>query len=459
MNAIRTDSRTGVFAALRQTPRPVVYLLIGVLVNQLGAFVQTFLVLYLTHREFSIGQAGLALTAYSAGAVFGTMLGGELTHRLGPRSTIIAAMTGSAALLAVIPLLAAPGRFAVLLVAVGAAGLVTQSYRPAAALLLGDLMPEEHRVMGFSMMRIALNAGAALAPLVAAAVILIDWNLLLWLDAATALTYAVLALLLLPNVSAVQDAPEPAPGKRTGYGVILRDRRYHLFLASVLVGSIIYVQYTVALPLNITADGRSTGLYSAVLVTASVVLILCELKITSYVKHLRPPLVGAVGTAIMGLGVAGYSFAGQGAAPILLATVVFVLGVMINGPTMFAYPSSFPAAVKARYIGTHQATFGLGMALGPTLGVLAWDRLGAGIWPLCGVLGLFAAWCAYAGMREDDDGDVSPADDAETSTATTDIEESTADSDTPAALAESSTPVPIHNTGAPAPAAKTSTGA
>ncbi|WP_068067741.1 MFS transporter [Nocardia xishanensis] len=458
MNAIRTDSRTGVFAALRQTPRPVVYLLIGVLVNQLGAFVQTFLVLYLTHREFSVGQAGLALTAYSAGAVFGTMLGGELTHRLGPRSTIIAAMTGSAALLTVIPLLATPGRFAALLVAVGAAGLVTQSYRPAAALLLGDLMPEEHRVMGFSMMRIALNAGAALAPLIAAAVILIDWNLLLWLDAASALTYAVLALLLLPNVATVRDAPEPT-GERTGYGVILRDRRYHLFLASVLVGSIIYVQYTVALPLNITADGHSTGLYSAVLVTASVVLILCELKITSYVKHLRPPLVGAVGTAIMGLGVAGYSFAGHGAAPILLATVVFVLGVMINGPTMFAYPSTFPAPVKARYIGTHQATFGLGMALGPTLGVLAWERLGTGIWPLCGALGLFAAWCAYAGIRENHIANTSAAEASEKAYATRDIEVSDAEPGTEASDAELGTDASDAETGTAVSTVTSGTGA
>ncbi|MFD0361164.1 MFS transporter [Nocardia sp. GCM10030253] len=404
MNATQTTTRTGVFAAIRETPRPVVVLLIGVLINQLGAFVQTFLVLYLTHREFSIGQAGLTLTAYSAGAVFGTMLGGELTHRLGPRPTIITAMTGSAVLLALIPLLSKPSLFAALLVVVALSGLVTQSYRPAAAVLLSDLMPEEHRVMAFSMMRIALNMGAALAPLVAAAVILIDWNLLLWLDAGTALAYAALALVLLPNVAAPRDEDkdedEKTPAQHTGYGVILRDRHYHLFLASVLIGSIIYVQYTVALPLNITADGHSTGLYSAVLVTASVVLILCELKITSYVKNLRPNVVGAVGTAIMGLGVAGYTLAGHGAVPIILFTVLFVFGVMINGPTMFAYPSTFPAAVKARYIGTHQATFGLGMALGPTLGVLAWEQLGSGIWPLCGALGLFAAWCAYAGIRE-----------------------------------------------------------
>jgi hypothetical protein len=73
---------------------------------------------------------------------------------------------------------------------------------------------------------------------------------------------------------------------------------------------------------------------------------------------------------------------------------------MINGPTMFAHPAKFPAAVKARYIGAHQATFGLGLALGPVFGVVAWETLGSGVWLLCGVLGAIAALCALEGMRE-----------------------------------------------------------
>ncbi|WP_280268441.1 MFS transporter [Nocardia wallacei] len=401
MTAVRTPGRTGVVAALRGTPRPVRVLLLGVLINQLGAFVQTFLVLYLIHHEFSLGRAGFALTAYSAGAVLGTMLGGELTHRLGPRTTIVASMTASAACLALIPPLSDPDSVLALVAVVAAAGLVTQAYRPAAAVLLSDLMPEQFRVMGFSMMRIALNTGAALAPLLAAGLILIDWNLLYWVDAATALAYAVLALTLLPATSAPK--PDPAaPHRRSGYAVIARDYRYQLFLASVLLGTLIYVQYTVALPLNLAREGYSTAWYSAVLVTASVVLIAFELKITSYLTHRRGNVVGAVGTAIMGLGVAGYALAGSAIAVVLVCTAVFVLGVMINGPTMFAYPSTFPDAVKARYVATHQATFGLGLALGPTFGVLAWEQLGAGVWPLCGALGLAAAWFAYAGMPERD---------------------------------------------------------
>jgi MFS family permease len=397
---VKTINSSGVFAALRATPMPVRYLLAGVLINQMGAFVQTFMVLYLVFKGFSAGQAGITLSAYSVGAVLGTLLGAELAHRIGSRATIAGAMTTSALILGLVPLLSKPALFGFLLVAVAMAGLATQSYRPAAAVLLSDLMPKRFRVSGFSMMRIALNIGAALSPLIAAGLILLDWDLLLWLDAVTALIYAVLALVLLPDVRTPrEEKQQSAVGMRSAYGVVLGDRKYLCFLASVLLGSVIYVQYTVALPLKITADGHPTALYSAVLVTASAVLIVCELKITSYVTRWPGHVAASAGTAVMAVGLAGYGLSASSTGLLILSTVVFVFGIMINGPTMFAYPATFPASVKARYIGAQQAMFGLGMAMGPIFGVLAWETLGNSVWWFCGALGVIAALCALLGMK------------------------------------------------------------
>ena len=402
---------TGVTATLRATPAPVRHLLSGVFINQLGAFVQTFLVLYLTARGQSYTHAGLALTGYSAGAVLGTLLGGELTERFGARATIGGSMAASGVLVGLIPWLSGPSMFSALLVAVAATGLATQAYRPAAAVMLSELMPTDSQVMGFSMMRIALNLGAAVSPLIAAGLILVDWNLLFWLDSATALAYSALALWLLPRVQTPASAPapgasaEPGPAapaagrRRAAYRQILHDVRYLMFLGSVLLGAVIYVQSMVALPLQIRAAHHPAGVYSAVLTVDSALVIICELKITSYVKQLKPHAVGAAGTALMALGAAGYGFAAHSDPLLIVCASVFVLGVMVSGPTMFTHPATFPAAVKARYIAAHQATFGLGLALGPTLGVLCWAEFGGGVWALCGGLGLVAALFAQFGMN------------------------------------------------------------
>jgi MFS family permease len=394
------DKPAGVLAALRGTPAPVRYLLGGVLVNQLGAFVQTFMVLYLIFRGFTAAQAGIAITAYSIGSILGGLAGGELVHRIGPRATITAAMLSSAAILSVVPLFGSTRLFLLLIPALLLAGLANQSYRPAAAVLLSDLMPDGLRVMGFSMMRIALNLGAAVSPLIAAGLIQLDWNLLLWFDAATALAYAILARWLLPHVPVDRRASGPARiGTRAAYAIVIRDSRFLFFLASVAIGAIVYVQYTVALPLKIHAEGHSTGLYSAVLVTSAAVLILCELKITAYVSRWPGYLAATVGTALMGVGVAGFGVSGGSAVALVACTIVFVFGIMINGPTMFAYPATFPPPVRARYISAHQTTFGLGMALGPLFGVAAWSALGNGVWWLCGALALVAALAVLIGMK------------------------------------------------------------
>ncbi|WP_371501719.1 MFS transporter [Kitasatospora sp. NBC_00374] len=418
------EAPIGVLDTLRATPVTVRYLLGGVLINQLGAFVQTFLVLYLTHRGLSVTTAGLGIVAYSVGTIFGTMLGGEFTHRFGPRATIVAAMAGSAPLVAVIPWLSRPGSLWLLLLVVGLAGLLAQAYRPAASVLLSDEMPERHQVMAFSMMRIALNTGAALAPLIAAGLILADWDALFWLDGVTALLYAALAFVLLPRrpgPGAQGSAPDEAgtagdadPGRpavtgRAAYAAMLRDRKYLCYLAAVLLGTITYVQSSIALPLEVVGDGYPTGLYSGVLTVSSVVLITCELKITTYILRIPTHTAVVLGHLVNSLGLAVYALATHSGAFVLLGAVLAVSGLMIAGPSMFAHPATFPSALKARYIGTMQAVAGLGLAIGPLFGVFVWSRLGSGFWLLCALVNGAAGLLAMAGLRRDAEPAAEPA--------------------------------------------------
>ncbi|KJK48235.1 MFS transporter [Lentzea aerocolonigenes] len=393
-----TDS--GVLATLRATPTPVRYLLGGVLINQLGAFVQTFILLYLTFRGDALGIAGLSLAAYSVGSIFGTLLGGELTHRFGPRTTITMAMLASAPLVASIPFVATIP--VVLFLVVGLAGLVTQTYRPAAAVLLSDLMPEEHQVMAFSMMRIALNTGAAVAPLIAAGLILIDWDLLFYLDGATALLYGLLAYLLLPRVEAPKDDEEkkPAVDARAAYARMAGDRKYLAYLAAVFLGTIAYAQSVTALPLEIVADKYPTSLYSAVLTVSSLVLITCELKITSYIVKIPQHIAVFAGHMVNSLGFVLYALAFQSGTFVILGAVFAVSGLMIAGPTMFAHPAKFPAEYKSRYIGTMQAVIGLASAIGPLFGVFTFNSLGGAFWIVIALVNGVAGLLAVYGVRE-----------------------------------------------------------
>jgi MFS family permease len=427
----------GVLDALRSTPRAVRYLLGGVLLNQLGAFVQTFLVLYLTHRGYGVDRAGFLLGAFGAGAVAGTVLGGELASRLGSRTTIVTAMGGSSVLVFVIPWLAEPGSYPVLLALVVLLGLMTQAYRPAASTMLSDLMPEEYQVMGFSMLRIAMNIGAAAGPLLAAGLIQINWNLLFWVNGATALTYALLAATMLPKPAGKTAAQAPAEdgvtekgvtekGERSAYAVMLRDHRFLLYLTSMLFSALVYAQFFAVLPVDMADAGHSTALYSAVLTLSSVLLISLELAVTARVSRWRASTAATVGTFVYCLGIAGFGLPGSMPALILLTTAVSVGGLMVSGPTLWAHPTKAEQRVRGRYIAASQAVFGLGSAIGPALGMLVWAQWGDGIWVTCAVLGVLAAALAWAGLRPSDQ-PAGAADAADADTEVTDAAASAAD--------------------------------
>ena len=316
-----------VLTSVRESDPAVRWLLCGVFVNQLGAFVQVFLVLFLVDQGSSDARAGIALGAYGAGSVLGALLGGRLADRLGRRATMTVSMLCAAALTIAIGFLGDPALYPLLLLVVVADGAMTQAYRPAASAMLADLVPAERLVMTFSMYRVALNTGAVIGPLVAAWLMTVSWDLLFWADGLTAIACALLARRFLPasdaapaaahaasaagasSAGTADRAASPAAG-RTGYAAVLRDGRYLLYLFAMFASAVIYMQYFAVLPLEIRADGHSAAIYSAVLALSAAVVITCELLVTKRVQAWRATSAAAGGIALLGIGLGAYGIEG-----------------------------------------------------------------------------------------------------------------------------------------------------
>ena len=394
--------QVGILTTLRETSAATRFLLFGVFVNQLGAFMQAFLVLYLVRAGLGDGPAGLALGAYGLGAVLGTLFGGEFADRLGRRPTIIGSMACAAVLTVAVSFLATPHTYVALLVVVAGAGAMAQSCRTAAAALLSDLTPPGRRVMLFSMYRIALNSGGVLGPLFAAWLISTSWNLLFWTDGVTSLAYALVAVLWFPRERSVVDPAQAVAGGPTqsaGYTAVLRDGRFLLYLLAMLANVVIYTQYFAVLPLKIDAGAYPAMAYNWVLALSAGLVITCELLITRKVQSWPATRAASVGIALLGIGLALFGASG-GLLLLLSATVIGVIGQMISGPTMLAHPGKVaPPAARGRYIGAGNAMFGLGGALGAPIGVLMWTHVGDGIWTICFIVAALATAAAAIALR------------------------------------------------------------
>jgi predicted MFS family arabinose efflux permease len=313
-------------------------------------------------------------------------------------------MTGSAVLTVVLGYLGSAADYPALLAVATATGAVTQTYRPAAMALLARLVPDERVVMTFSMYRIALNLGAVIGPLLAATLISVSWDLLFWADGLTSCACGLLALRFLPGARTADRPTAPAEpsapsAPSPGYGALIRDRRFVLYLVAMFASALIYMQYFSVLPLKLRAEAYPSAVYSAVLALSAALVITSELFVTSRVQRWRTTSAAGGGIALLAIGLAAY---GPAAGLVLLfaATLVGVLGQMVSGPTMFAHPPRVaPEGAAGHYTGAAHAMFGLGTAAGPFVGVLLWNRIGSDVWLLCGAVGLAAAAAAVSALN------------------------------------------------------------
>lgn len=394
-------SHLGVIATWRQTPGPAKALLAGVFVNRLAGFLQLFLVLFLTERGFTPGQAGLALGVYAAGAVLGTITGGYLSDRLSARTATMIGMLGSAVLLVSILYV---GFYLLLLLVVLLAGVAMVIFRPAAQTMITELVPQSRLVMVTAMYRLCMNLGTTAAPLVGVALVSVSYDLLFWGEALAALTYGMIAVRYLPKSLRTQKAEQPAKEKgekkaRSGYLAVLADTRYVFYLIAVFLITMVYVQYTAALPLAIVDAGLSLWWYGTLVTLNAVIVVVCEVPVTRWVQAWPLRVVALAGFGLIALGYGTYAIA---ILPffLILGTLIWTITEIIGAPTTFAYPGMVaPAHLRGRYFGAMQSTFGLGSTVGPVVGIALWNQVGQAVWIWAAAVGLLSAVFARIGMR------------------------------------------------------------
>ncbi len=350
---------------LRALPGPVWVLAGGQFVNKFGAFVIFFLVLYLTRLGYSPAQAGLASSMYGVGSFLAMFVGGHTAARFGRRGTIVLSMVASATTMVLLS--QARGILALTALA-GLAGLATELYRPAASALLTDLTPKGQRVTVFAVYRTFINAGPAVAGILAE-------RSFLWIflgDAATSLAFGAIAFFALPGGR--PDAPRhhhEAPG-------LLHALRSDPDLRRVLVamaGAVFVIfQITTVLPLHVVALGFSTTTFGILASLNGLTVAATEIPATSLTTRLRPRI--AIGSGVI---LIGFAYAGLGLATSIAGLVAVVLVATAGEITALPVTAALvgdlaPDHLRGRYQGALGAAAALGVAAAPAVGgsLYAW---------------------------------------------------------------------------------------
>ncbi|GLW66935.1 MFS transporter [Actinomadura rubrobrunea] len=385
-----------VLATLREMDGTVRVLVLGNLISNLASFLNAFLVLFLTDEGFTAWESSVVFTALMIGRISGSAVGGAAADRFGYRRVIVGSMVGTAVLTAA--LVHVPNMWAGIAVA-GGAGLTATAFRPAAQAWVVELTPKDRQVMVFSVMRLTFNVGSTLGPMGAALLLTYSsFATLFYVDAATSLAFGVVALVLLRSVETRRaGGAEDGRADRAGYRQVLADRRFVVVVLGLFLTAIAYIQSSAALPLYVTGSGRTERVYAMLLTLNGAMVILFEVLLSKWTQRLPIGLPMAAGMALLGVGHLLYT-GPDALAMLLLATMVWTFGEVVAAPSMMAYPGLVaPAHLRGRYIAAATVPQQIGYAIGPMIGIAAWQAWGSGVWLLTGACGLAAAVLVAAG--------------------------------------------------------------
>jgi MFS family permease len=380
---------------LRALPRTAWILFLGTFLNKFGSFVVPFLALYLTGKGYSLAAAGTAIGAYGAGNLLASLAGGHLADHIGRRRTIALSMFSGAAAM----LLLSQARGLPMIVAIAAlAGLTCELYRPASSALLTDLVPAGRRVTAFSAYRLAINAGWAFGPATAG---FLAGHGYFWLfagDAASSALFGFVALLALPEGT----HPAPEKGGWTEIGGALRsDRGYQCMLVSAFGIALIFLQTSSTFGIHLKGLGLSAEVYGALLSMNGVMVVCCELPLTTVTRRFSPTRVIATGYVLCGAGLALIAF-GRSVPFLAVCVAIFTLGEMTSMPVASAFIADLaPPGIRGRYMGVYGLTWTVALLVGPALGMRLLALGPSVLWISCGAIGLAAAAVASrAGTRQ-----------------------------------------------------------
>ncbi|MEW2511013.1 MFS transporter [Streptomyces sp. NPDC046870] len=379
--------RRAVHESVSGLPKEFWWLWTSTLVNRLGAFVATFMALYLTlDRGYSASYAGLVASLHGLGGVVSSLGGGVMADRLGRRPTLLIAQTATAAAVALLGFVTDPVAIAAVAFLVG---MASNASRPAVQAMMADIVRPEDRVRAFSLNYWAINLGFAVSSTAAGFIAEFSYLAGFLIEAGMTLACAVVVFAKLPESRPAATAKQTEDG--VSLGTVLRDGRYMAVVGLSFLVALVFQQGSVGLPVAMGRAGFSPADYGLAIAVNGILIVALQIPVTRFIEHRDPRTLLVASSLLAGYGFGLTAFAGS--VGVFMVTVcVWTLAEIVNAPTQTSLVVRLsPVHGRGRYQGMYTLSWSVAALIAPLMSGVVIDHLGAGwLWGTCAVVGTAA---------------------------------------------------------------------
>ncbi|MBB5795715.1 MFS family permease [Streptomyces caelestis] len=389
--------------AVRETvsglPREFWWLWTSTLVNRLGAFVATFMALYLTlDRGYSATYAGLVAALHGLGGVISSLGGGVMTDRLGRRPTLLIAQASTAVSVALLGFVHHPVAIAGVAFLVG---MASNASRPAVQAMMADIVRPEDRIRAFSLNYWAINLGFAVSSVAAGFIAEVSYRAGFLIEAGMTMACAILVFLRLPESKPAETVKTDAlSDSSVSLGTVLRDGRFMCVVGLSFLVALIFQQGSIGLPVAMGEAGFTPAEYGMAIAVNGVLIVVLQIPVTRFIEHRDSRRLLVISSLLAGYGFGLTAFAGS-VGVIALTVCVWTLAEIVNAPTQTGLVVRLsPLHGRGRYQGMYTMSWSVAALVAPLMSGFVIDRFGAEwLWGLCAVVGTVAGLGYGALMR------------------------------------------------------------
>lgn len=369
--------------AFRGLSREVWILALIALVNRCGTMVVIFLVPYVTEEfDYLPAEAGTLLALYGLGSMVGIWLGGRFTDQFGYRPVTLVSLFGTSAALYLLGVLQSVSGLAVGAIVLG---IVSDAIRPAMSVAVAQHSTEATRPRAFGLLRLSVNLGMTVGPVVGGILAEFDYGWLFRVDAGTCFLAALVLIRMLPRSSVAQSASGETAGRSAW-----RDGVFVVALVLTLLQALIFFQLSSTFSLYIIEErGFSKSQFGALLAINTVVIVLFEMVLVHAIERRNPLRVVAVAGLLIGIGFGILPYASSVAA-LAGMVLLWTIGEMLSAPMMQTWVAN---RAPERSLGSYLAAFGMifsvASVLAPLIGTSIYQHAGPDwVWHACLALGV-----------------------------------------------------------------------
>ncbi|MET7848494.1 MFS transporter [Streptomyces avermitilis] len=368
-------------------PREFWWLWTSTLVNRLGAFVVTFMALYLTlDRGYSASYAGLVASLHGLGGVVSALGSGVMADRLGRRPTLLIAQSATASSVALLGFMRGPMAIAAVAFLVG---MASNASRPAMQAMVADIVRPQDRVRAFSLLYWAVNLGFAVASMAAGFIAEFSYLAGFLIEAGMTLACAVIVFLKVPESRPMPKAEQTEDG--VSLGTVLRDGRYMAVVGLSCLVAVLFQQGNVGLPVAMGRAGFTPADYGLTIAVNGILIVALQIPVTRIIEHRDPRALMVVSSLLAGYGFGLTAFAGS--------VGIFALTVCVWTLAEIGYTATqaglvvrlSPAQGRGRYQGMNTLAWSAAILIAPLMSGAVIDHFGPEwLWGLCAVVGTLA---------------------------------------------------------------------